>query len=224
MRESGSPRADTRMIKLKKLEGMLQQIDGYHQCKPKLEQYMTPPHIGAEMLFHIEQSYGDIQGKCVCDLGCGTGMLCVGTALMSAASVVGFDIDEDALQVAVRNVEKFDLQTVEFVECDVLNMLHPRQPSRKIFDTVVMNPPYGTKKNKGIDVNFLQVALSLAQTAVYSLHKTVTKDYICGKAGKWGAEAEEVANLRFDLPQTMKCHKKDSVDVDVALIRFECSK
>jgi putative methylase len=209
------------MIKLKNLEGRLQQVEGYRLCKPKLEQYMTPPHIAAEMLFHIQQGYGDIQGKCVCDLGCGTGMLSVGAAVMSASSVVGFDIDEDALEVATKNVGEFDIQTVQFVQCDVLNLLPLRQTSHKIFDTVLVNPPFGTK-TKGTDVNFLQVALSLAQTAVYSFHKIVTKDYICGKAGTWGFKAEEVARLQFNLPPTMKCHKKDSKDVNVLLLRFDC--
>lgn len=212
------------MIKLKKLEGMLQQVDGFPQPKAKLEQYVTPPHIAAEMLFHIQQSFGDIEGKSVCDLGCGTGMLCVGTAALSAASVVGFDMDKDALQVAARNVEGFDLQTVEFVQCDVLTLLTHRARRAKIFDIVVMNPPFGTKGNRGIDVKFLQVALGLAQGAVYSLHKTTTQDYVCRKAEEWGAKAEVVAELHFDLPHTLRYHKKDSVDIHVEVIRFECRK
>lgn len=45
----------------------------------------------------------------------------------------------------------------------------------KYFDTVIMNPPFGTKNNAGIDMEFLEVAVRLAKTAVYSLHKTSTR-------------------------------------------------
>jgi len=41
---------------------------------------------------------------------------------------------------------------------------------KRSFDTVVMNPPFGTKC-KGIDVLFLQRALGMASRAVYSMHK-----------------------------------------------------
>lgn len=43
------------------------------------------------------------------------------------------------------------------------------------FDTVLMNPPFGTKQNNGIDMNFLRIALKLAKQSVYSLHKTSTR-------------------------------------------------
>jgi len=44
-------------------------------------------------------------------------------------------------------------------------------------DTVVMNPPFGTRQ-KGADMGFLRAALSIAKTAVYSLHKTSTRAHI----------------------------------------------
>ncbi|XP_062519057.1 rRNA N6-adenosine-methyltransferase METTL5-like [Corticium candelabrum] len=212
------------MLKLKELEGVLQQVDGFSHSRAKLEQYVTPSHIAAEMLFHIQQSYGDIKSKCVCDLGCGTGMLSIGAAVMSAAFVVGFDIDEDALHIASKNAEGFDLQTVDYVQCDVLELLQQRTHRDKTFDVVIMNPPFGTKGNRGTDVKFLEVALELAQSAVYSLHKTATREFIRKKAKEWGVQIDTVANLRFDLPQTLKCHRKDTVDIKVDLIRLNCRK
>nr|DAD26859.1 TPA_asm: hypothetical protein HUJ06_028327 [Nelumbo nucifera] len=38
-----------------------------------------------------------------------------------------------------------------------------------------MNPPFGTRK-KGADIDFLSTALKVASQAVYSLHKTTTRD------------------------------------------------
>ncbi|KAL9399433.1 hypothetical protein Peur_008394 [Populus x canadensis] len=42
-------------------------------------------------------------------------------------------------------------------------------------DTVAMNPPFGIRR-KGADVDFLSAALKIAREAVYSLHKTSTRE------------------------------------------------
>lgn len=57
----------------------------------------------------------------------------------------------------------------------------------------------------------------MARTAVYSLHKTSTREYIGKQAAKWGAKMEVVAELRYNLPATYKVHKKKSVDIKVSL-------
>lgn len=59
---------------------------------------------------------------------------------------VGFDIDEDALEIFNRNVEEFELTNVDMVQCDVCSLSNRMSKS---FDTVIMNPPFGTKNNKG---------------------------------------------------------------------------
>lgn len=88
-------------------------------------------------------------------------------------------------------------------------------------DTVVTNPPFGTKHNAGIDVRFLKAATRLARRAVYSFHKTSTRDYLLKKiTTEWGYEAKVVAELKFDLPQTYKFQKQKSVDIAVDLIRI----
>jgi len=89
----------------------------------------------------------------------------------------------------------------------------------KSFDTVIMNPPFGTRE-KGADLDFLKMALRLATTAVYSLHKTSTRKRVISMAKKSGVNCKVIAELRFDLPASYKFHKKDSVDVEVDLIRF----
>jgi 16S rRNA G966 N2-methylase RsmD len=42
-------------------------------------------------------------------------------------------------------------------------------------DTVILNPPFGTR-NKGMDMIFLKKAIEMANGAVYSLHKTSTRE------------------------------------------------
>jgi predicted RNA methylase len=86
-------------------------------------------------------------------------------------------------------------------------------------DTVLTNPPYGTKQNAGIDVTFLQAATRLARRSVYSFHKTSTREYLVKKIKQWGYEVEVVAQMRYDIPKMYHFHTQDSVDVEVDLIR-----
>lgn len=86
-------------------------------------------------------------------------------------------------------------------------------------DTVVTNPPFGTKHNAGMDVRFLKAGTRLARRAVYSFHKTSTRDYLLKTIAAWGFEARVVAELKFDIPATYKFHSKANVDVAVDLIR-----
>jgi predicted RNA methylase len=47
--------------------------------------------------------------------------------------------------------------------------------------------------------------------------------FIIKKAASWGIEAQIVAELRWELPQTHKFHKKKSVDIEVDFIRYDLS-
>lgn len=78
------------MMKLKELESWLQDVIGFEAPKVKLEQYETPAHIAACMIHTMESSFGDLKGKVVADLGCGCGMLTIGTALMGASMSFGY--------------------------------------------------------------------------------------------------------------------------------------
>ncbi|XP_076252107.1 methyltransferase like 5 [Rhynchophorus ferrugineus] len=204
-------------LKLKKLEEILQQVSDFERPKIKLEQYVTPPHLASHMLYTIQSHYGDIKGKLVADLGCGCGGLTIGTALLDASLVVGFELDADALDVFQENACNHDIEHVELINCDVRNI-----PERfhKFFDTVLMNPPFGTKSNEGIDKKFLDVALKLSNNAVYSLHKTSTRNHILKYAKSVRVNAVVLAELRYNLPLTYKFHKKTSVDIEVDFYRF----
>ncbi|XP_029461585.1 methyltransferase-like protein 5 isoform X5 [Rhinatrema bivittatum] len=192
-------------LKRKELESYLQQVDGFENPKLILEQYPTRPHIAACMLYTIHTTYDDIEDKVVADLGCGCGVLSIGAAMLGAGLCVGFDIDEDALEIFKTNVEEFELTNIDMIQWDVCSL-----PSRKMVDTVIMNPPFGTKHNKGMDMIFLRTALQVARRAVYSLHKTSTREHIQRKAEEWKIKMEVVAELRYDLPASYKFHKKTS--------------
>uniref|UniRef100_A0A8C5WMT8 Methyltransferase-like protein 5 n=1 Tax=Leptobrachium leishanense TaxID=445787 RepID=A0A8C5WMT8_9ANUR len=161
-------------MKLKELEGCLQQVDVFENPKLLLEQYPTRPHIAACMLYTIHNTFGDIEDKVVADLGCGCGVLSIGAAMLGAGMCLGFDVDRDALEIFKTNTEEFELINIDMVQCDVCSI--PSESLIKSVDTVIMNPPFGTKHNKGMDMVFLKTALQMARTSVYSLHKTSTRE------------------------------------------------
>ena len=75
-------------MKLRKLEMLLEEFETFKNPDPALEQYMTPPVVAARLLFHAYMK-GDIEGRSVLDLGCGTGILACGAALLGAKEVAG---------------------------------------------------------------------------------------------------------------------------------------
>lgn len=107
-------------------------------------------------------------------MGSGCGALTLGAAVLEAGLVVGFEIDSDALDIFKRNVDFHELTNVDVVQCDVLDLAKVCNWEKK-FDTVILNPPFGTKHNAGMDVKFLKAAFLLAKNSVYSLHKTSTR-------------------------------------------------
>lgn len=139
-------------MKLKQLEGFLENLEVYKDPKVHLEQYPTTPHIAAHMLYTIDQTFGDIKGYSIADLGCGCAILSVGAAMIGSEHVVGFDIDADALEIAQKNLEECELESnVEFIQCDV-KQIDFILTEENLFDIVIMNPPFGTKNNAGMQI------------------------------------------------------------------------
>ncbi|XP_048508052.1 rRNA N6-adenosine-methyltransferase METTL5 [Athalia rosae] len=205
-------------MRLRELEECLQELDVFENPKILLEQYATSAHIGAHILHTAQTHFDDIEGKAVADLGAGCGVLSVGARLLGADHVIGFEIDPDALSILRRNCLELE-SDIESIQCDILTYLPGR--FEKYFDTVVTNPPFGTKRNAGMDMKFLEIAVKVARNAVYSLHKTSTRDHVLRTAKKLGAKPTVVAELRYDLPRAYKFHKSASVDVQVDLVRLQ---
>ncbi|GBF93134.1 methyltransferase [Raphidocelis subcapitata] len=216
-------------MKLKELHSLMQDMAPFDpsRLKVQLEQYPTGADIASRMLFTIESMYNDFEGKVVVDLGCGTGMLSAGAALLGSPAVVGVDIDDDALAVALENREQFEDLPVDFVRADVASIAARDGGCawrRLRCDTVIMNPPFGTRR-KGADVDFLRAAARLVRGgggAIYSLHKSSTRAHLQKVALRelGCSEAQVLAELRYDLPATYKFHKQQSRDIEVDLWRF----
>ena len=73
--------------------------------------------------------------------------------MLDAGQVFSFDVDSDALEICQSNVDDFDVNsTVELISCDLIqsSQMLDYLTKRRFVDTVVMNPPFGTKNNKGM--------------------------------------------------------------------------
>ncbi len=152
--------AQKRLIRKLDLELFLASLAPMPNPKAELEQYTTPEAIAANMLYLAAYNNGDIDGKVVLDLACGTGRLGLGAAYLGAEEVVGIDIDPSAIKTARQNAAKAGLK-VQWINGDV-NAITGR------FDTVLQNPPFGVQTREA-DRAFLVKALEVG-TAVYSLH------------------------------------------------------
>ena len=104
-----------------------------------------------------------------------------------------------------------------------------RHGPRMKVDTVITNPPFGTRR-AGADMEFLQVACSMATRAVYSLNKSSTRAHIekvaAAMVGRDGVSkrvksSEVIAELRYDLPKSYQFHKSKTKDIAVDLWRHQ---
>ncbi|HVO77425.1 MAG TPA: METTL5 family protein [Methanomassiliicoccales archaeon] len=197
-------------MKRKDLEMMLQKVRGFPSPDAFLEQYQTPATIAADLLFSA-YSQGDIAGRTVVDLGCGTGILGIGASLLGADEVIGVDVDEDAVSRAAENAESVGSE-VDWVVCDVRTF----QASA---DTVVMNPPFGAQKRHA-DRPFLEKAIETADV-VYSLHLAGTEEFVARLITSTGSSYEVQKRYKFEIPHTFAFHTKAKAHVEVALFRIE---
>jgi predicted RNA methylase len=211
-------------MKLKQLQSHLESVKPFKNPKIEFEQYPTSPHIASHMIFTAQEQFDDLESKTVADLGIGCGMLSIASSLMETGFNIGIDIDDDALDQTMENSKPFDLN-LDLLKMDLREYQH-----RIKSDTVIMNPPFGTKTMPGIDIQFLKMATTISDHVIYSLHKSSTrnvsieifiKKYVLKKGIEFGFPGEVIANLNYDIPAIYKFHKKKSVDIQVDLIRFE---
>lgn len=213
-------------MKLKVLEQELQQIEPFREPKIEWEQYPTNAHLASLIVF-TARDFGDIEEKRVVDLGIGCGMLTIAAIMMGSLHNIGIDIDQDALAQAKANLQDFEMDAdlvlgnvVELAAKEEKILLEEELRLDRKADTVIMNPPFGTK-TKGIDMVFLQLAAKLSANAIYSLHKTSTRSHVLKVGESLGFKGRVVAELTYDLPKTYKFHKKNNVSIQVDFIRFQ---
>jgi putative methylase len=198
----------------------LSKLEGFERPNVSQEQYMTDSEVAASVLWNAFL-LGDIQGKVIADLGCGTGILGIGTLLLGAKKVLFMDTDEKALERAKFNLSKLKSEDyivegkAEWLNRDILDI-------RVKADVVVQNPPFGTKV-KHNDRIFLEKAMETAPI-VYSLHKSESKSFMERFSGQKNAEITHIWNFRFPLKATFSFHRRQIHRIGVSCFRFEAKK
>jgi len=201
-----------RMVRKRDLEIAISKISPHPKPKIYLEQYTIPPEVATEILFIAAYIFDDVVGKKVVDLGCGTGRLAIGSALLGAGEVFGFDIDSAAVKIAQKNATAAGVnEKVQWVISDI-DAITGR------CDTVIMNPPFGTRV-KHMDKLFLSKAMAIAKV-VYSLHKRSTRQYILRFIDSKNGSVETLFQMRLEIPRIFDFHRRKRYAVDVDLYRI----
>ncbi|HJJ29448.1 MAG TPA: METTL5 family protein [Methanocorpusculum sp.] len=197
-------------MKLKQLEMRLQKVQGFRSPVADLEQYMTPAPLAARLL-HEAALAGDISGMKVVDIGCGTGMLSIGAALLGA-TVIGVDIDEVVLKTARKNAELFG------VDIEWIRMRIDDTAACLTADTVVMNPPFGAQKEHA-DRPFIDFALKTAPVC-YGIFNKGSIPFLEAYTKETAVITSKTAAL-LNIPKQFFFHTKENLEIPVEIIRLE---
>lgn len=192
----------------KRLEIALESLEGFRNPKIELEQYVTPANLAGFILTNADL-FGDL--KTVIDLGCGTGILAIGSAILGAYAI-GVEIDRDALSIARFNAEKLGV-SVDFIACDV------RDFKLKKRATVIMNPPFGIQRRHA-DRPFLEKAFEIANV-IYSIHSAESEFFVRKRAGENGFNVTHVWKFMIPLKRTYSFHEKAFKYIPVEVFRIE---
>ena len=194
-------------MKKKDLEIKLQNLIPFQNPKVELEQYPTHSSIATDILFEAYLN-GDIEGKNVADFGCGTGIFSIGAFLLGAKKVNGYDIDEESISISKQNAEKCN--------CEIEFQLKNINEVNEKFDTVIMNPPFGSQ-NKHADRPFLEKAMETAD-AIYSIHMACTVDYLKKMVEKHERKIEGCITYKYEIPHTFSFHSKTKKTVEIVAV------
>lgn len=196
-------------MRQRELEILLEQVPPPEPTDPDTEQVPTPAPLAAWLIYQAH-GFGDVEGRTVADLGCGTGILAIGAAAMGAGRVVGVDRDADALETARRTARDLDV-AVDWVRADVAGW-------EGRVDTVLMNPPWGTRR-KGADRPFLAAAVRLAEVA-YSFHRAGTEGFVVSFVEDLGGEVEETWDVDFPVPHQHRYQRETEREVQAVCVRI----
>ncbi len=208
-------------MKKAQLKIILQKIPRHPNPKIWYEQYTIDSTSASEILWIAHTVYNGISNKRVMDLGCGTGRLTIGAAILGASYVIGIDLDKESLDIAkkysniigVRNLTDFILTDIKYLPV-------------RFLDTVIQNPPFGVRV-RGMDIVFLNVALSKAKT-IFSIHKSNirSRNYLVRLINKRKGYIRGIYTLEILIPAMYKFHRKRNyrVKADLYIIQIEDSK
>ena len=197
-------------FKKRDLEILLSTLASFRCPRIMLEQYTTPPRVASEMLFLAGFINDDIRDRRVLDLGSGNGCLAIGAKLTGAKETVGIEIDPNIIRLATENARKIGVD-IEWINAPIDVVL----PS---FDTILMNPPFGTRREHA-DREFLQKAMETGEV-IYSIHKTSTREYLVKYIHSMKRRVDTLLQMKLEIPHSYEFHTKRNRLIEVDLFRI----
>ena len=204
-----------RITKKRHLEMKLQSVPPHPNPKVGLEQYSTPSVIASDLIWNAD-SLGDIENKNILDLGCGSGMFTIASALMGANIACGVDVDEDSINVTDETSRKLKLENVNYILSDIDEF----NCSYEV-DTVIQNPPFGSqrKAKSGEDLNFVKKAIDINPKVLYSFHMASTEEFLIDFYNDNDMNITHIFRYNFPIPKIYEFHTKEKQDVNVIVFR-----
>jgi len=204
-----------RLVRKLDIERAVSEIEPHPMPKAYLEQYTVSSEVAAEILFMATYVYDDIIDKTIVDLGCGTGRLAMGAALLGARETFGVDVDKVAIKVARKNAETMNVkEKTHWVAADIDGI-------QGNFDTVLQNPPFGVQRRRA-DRKFIKKSLELGRR-IYSLHKggESNREFIKRFIERHGGRVTGIFPMKMDIPRLFEFHTKKKRAVQVDMYRIE---
>ncbi|MDR2829733.1 MAG: METTL5 family protein [Methanobrevibacter sp.] len=217
----------------KDLEIRIEAIPKHPNPKIKLEQYSTPATIAADLLWNA-YTLGDIDNKNILDLGSGTGIFTIGSALLNAKCSVGIDVDQQSVDLAIKTANSMEIDSCIFLNRDI-NLFYKmssnelnksiNQDILDFVDVIIQNPPFGSqyKGKKGSDRIFIQVSMNLSPV-IYSFHISKTENFLDSYFKSLGGRITHKFSYDFPIPKLYDFHTKNSKNIQVIVLRVENEK
>ena len=136
------------------------------------------------------------------DLGCGTGRLAIGAALLGASEVFAVDVDRVVVREAQKNAEIIGVkEKIHWIVADI-DVVKGR------FETVLQNPPFGVQRRRA-DRRFVAKSLELS-SIIYSFHKSgnTNRKFIKRFIEEHGGQILKIFPTSMEIPKMFKFHTK----------------
>lgn len=199
-------------MKKKELAVLLSKLKTFDKPKINLEQYQTEPEIAADALWAAYMN-GDVEGKTIVDLGCGTGTFGLGALVLGAKKVYLIEFDKETLRLAKEN--KKCLEAMLRKKLNAVFLHKDVRSFKKKADVVIQNPPFGVQKTH-TDKLFLLKAMETAPI-IYSFHKIESKRFIERFTQEYGYKPVSIKEYDLPLKRVYFFHTKRVYKIKVGL-------
>ncbi len=202
------------LVSRRQLAIQLEKVPGFMSPNERLEQYSLDAESAADLLWTVKNETPNLASTRVLDLGCGTGILTVGAALIGSSLAVGVDLDSRALEKAHKLAHQLDVDA----QTDWVRARIPEVSVKS--DLVVQNPPFGVKR-RGSDLRFLKTALSSSKLT-YSIHLASQsgREYLQRFIEQHGGTLSGIIPITVRIRPTLPKHRKRLHNVNAEIYKI----